>query len=69
MGLTKDKKRGHHANIELDDNPEKNNLEKAYIRKEIRHDNKTNFESILNNYNLSERDKKKIIDFLNKKNK
>ncbi len=66
MGLTESKKRGHHSNIDLDENPQKNNNSKAYIRKELRYDEKVNFSSVLNNYNLSSEDKKKIIAYLKK---
>ena len=64
MGLTKSKKRGHHSNIELEVNPERGNKSKAYLRKEIRHDNIENFSEILDNYNLSESDKKKVIAYI-----
>ena len=64
MGLTESKKRGHHSNIELDVNPENGNSNKAYLRKEIRHDDIGNFSEILENYNLSENDKKKVIAYI-----
>ena len=60
MGLTESKKRGHHNNIELTKNPEKGNNEKAYIRKELRYDDKNNFSKPLADYRLSDKDKPKI---------
>lgn len=66
MGLTEKRKSGHHANIPLDHNPKKGDSRDAYIRKELRHDDLSNFSDILNNYNLSERDKLKVIAYLEK---
>ena len=73
MGLTESKKSGHHTNIDLYDNPEfdtknkKRKTYKSYIRKELRYDNKENFSEVLNNYNLSYRDKMRIIEYLKNK--
>ena len=64
MGLTESRKRGHHKNLELSKNPEKGNSSPAYIRKELRYDNKENFYERLKNYNLSEKDKKSILKYL-----
>ena len=69
MGLTKSKKRGHHKNIELDVNPKKGEIKKAYLRKEIRHDDIGNFGEILKDYKLSESDKKKVIAYIESLNK
>ena len=70
MGLTESEKRGHHKNIELDKNPEQGNTNKAYIRKEVRYADLGEFGEILQNYNLSESDKAKVIKYLEKlKNK
>lgn len=66
MGLTESPKRGHHSNIELEKNPQKGNSDKAYLRKEIRYAARSNFGEILNDYNLSERDKKKVIAYIKK---
>ncbi len=66
MGLTESEKRGHHKNIELEDNPKTGETGKAYIRKEVRYADLGEFGEILKNYNLSERDKKKIIEYLKK---
>lgn len=70
MGLTESDKRGHHKNIELDKNPEQGNTNKAYLRKEVRYADLGEFGEILQNYNLSESDKAKVIKYLEKlKNK
>lgn len=66
MGLTESPKRGHHKNIELDVNPQKGKTGKAYIRKEIRYADLNNFGKILSDYNLSEQDKKKVIEYIKK---
>lgn len=66
MGLTESPKRGHHNNIELTKNPQKGNPRKAYIRKELRYTNSDNFGDILNDYKLSEKDKQKVIEYINK---
>lgn len=66
MGLTESAKRGHHKNIELEKNPQKGNLKKAYLRDELRHDNLANFGEILKDYNLSDKDRKKVIAYIKK---
>lgn len=66
MGLTESPKRGHHKNIELEVNPQKGNSNTAYIRKEIRYTDLSNFGRILEDYNLSEQDKKKVIEYIEK---
>lgn len=69
MGLTESSKRGHHKNIELSKNPEKGNQSPAFIRKELRYDSKDNFNEILKNYNLTEKDKQIILNYLEKSKK
>lgn len=70
MGLTKDSHSGHHANIPLKKNPQKGNPRKAYIRKELRYDNKDNFEKeILSDYKLSAEDKKIVLEYYQKHKK
>lgn len=69
MGLTEDSKSGHHKNIPLTSNPKKGDKRKAYIRKELRHDTLDNFGEILENYNLSEEDKKAVIAYIKKRKK
>lgn len=66
MGLTKSEKSGHHKNIALEKNPKKGDKRKAYLRKELRHDKTSNFGDILENYNLSEVDKEKVIEYIKK---
>ena len=68
MGLTESSKKGHHSNIPIQ-NPKKFDKSKSYIRKEIRYDNKNNFGDVLSNYNLSKKDKKYLIDYVNKHKK
>lgn len=69
MGLTKSHKRGNHKNIELTQNPLKGKSDKAYIRDELRYDNKKNFEEILTDYNLTKQDKEKILKYLERHKK
>lgn len=69
MGLTEDPKSGHHKNITLTVNPKKKDKRKAYLRKELRHDKLDNFGEILNDYNLSDEDKKAVIEFLENRKK
>ena len=67
MGLTKDSHSGHHANIPLKKNPQKNYMKQAYLRKELRYDDKTNFEKdILSDYTLSEEDKQTVLKYFEK---
>ena len=67
MGLTKDSHSGHHANIPLKKNPQKNNKNQAYLRKELRYDDKTKFEKdILSDYTLSAEDKKTVLKYFEK---
>ena len=67
MGLTESPKRGHHSNIPLSKNPQKEKAkERAFVRKELRYDNTSNFSEILRNYNLSSKDKKTILNFVKK---
>ena len=69
MGLTENKKNGHHSNIPLERNPKKNDSRPAYLRKDIRYDSKTRFGKILDDYNLSQKDKQYIIDYVEKHKK
>lgn len=69
MGFTEDSKSGHHKNIKLTTNPKKGDTRPAYIRKELRYDITDNFYDVLENYNLSEKDKQAIIEYLNKHKK
>lgn len=70
MGLTKDSHTGHHANIPLKKNPQKNNKNQSYIRKELRYDKKDSFEKeILSDYKLSAEDKKIVLDYYKKHKK
>lgn len=68
MGLTEKRKKGkHHNNIPLIKNPKKGDSRPAYLRKKISYDIKENFGEILKDYNLSNKDKKDIIAYVNKK--
>ncbi len=69
MGLTKDDRRGHHKNIELKQNPQKGNPNKAYLRDELRYDDKVNFDEELKQYNLSPEDKRAIIELIKRRKK
>ena len=68
MGLTEKSKKGkHHNNIPLIKNPKNGDTRPAYLRKKISYDIKENFGDILKDYNLSDKDKKDIITYVNKK--
>ena len=68
MGLTEKRKKGkHHNNIPLIKNPKKRDSRPAYLRKKISYDIKENFGVILKDYNLSDKDKIEIIDYIKKK--
>ena len=69
MGLTENRKNGHHSNIPLEKNPKHNDPRKAYLRKDIKYDDKQQFGHILDNYKLSKKDKQYIIDFIEKHKK
>lgn len=69
IGLTESKKRGHHNNIELQSNPQKGNKNKAYLRREVRYDDKRNFSEKLSDYNLSKADEAAVIAFLENRKK
>ena len=69
MGLTEKSKRGkHHSNIPIK-NPKKGDTRPAYIRKQIEYDKKDNFGDVLKDYHLSDKDRKYLIDFVNKRKK
>ena len=67
MGLTEAEKQGHHKNIPLSKNPKRGDTRPAYIRKEICYDNSDNFYGILEDYNLTSKDKQAILEWLRKK--
>lgn len=68
MGLTESKKRGkNHYNIPLSKNPKFGDKRPAYIRKQIDYDCKDNFGEVLKDYKLSKKDKKYIVDYVNKR--
>ncbi len=69
MGLTESQKRGHHRNLELKKNPQKGKTKTAYLRDEVRYDNKQNFGKILEDYNLSNEDKKAVLQYLKRRKK
>ena len=66
MGLTESPKRGHHSNIPLQDNPQKGRTTPAYIREELRYDSVEHFSEILQDYQLSPRDVRRIEKILQK---
>ena len=67
MGLTESAKRGRHNNIPLTKNPKHGDTRPAYIREELRYDTSDNFYGILEDYNLSAKDKHAILAWLQKK--
>ena len=64
MGLTESTKRGHHANIKLDKNPERGQTGPSYVRKELRYDDVGHFGDVLEDYRLSSTDKKRVLEFV-----
>ncbi len=64
MGLTESEKHGHHSNIPLDENPQKGRKDKAYIHTDLRHAPIDDFSGPLENYKLSSKDKKKVVEWL-----
>ena len=67
LGLTESKKRGHHNNFPLIENPKKGEKEKpAYLREEVRQAPKNRFGEPLKNYSLSEVDKPRVSAFIEK---
>lgn len=67
MGLTESARQGHHDNIPLAKNPKRGDTRPAYIRKELRYDTSDNFYGILEDYNLTTKDKQAILAWLQKK--
>lgn len=67
LGLTESKKRGHHNNFPLLENPKKGEKEMpAYLREEVRQAPKNRFGEPLKNYSLSEVDKPRVSAFIEK---
>lgn len=74
MGLTSSKYKGRgHKNIVLNDNPQfidnRRKSEKSYLRRKVEYDKKKNFGNIVNDYSLSEFDKKRLVVYVNKHKK
>lgn len=70
MGLTSNSGKGKgHNNIKLEKNPQKTKKDDSFIRKNIEYDKKKMFSDILDDYNLSNKDKKYIINYVNKHKK
>ncbi|MBE6143858.1 MAG: hypothetical protein E7177_07760 [Erysipelotrichaceae bacterium] len=64
IGLTHQKKRGHHNNIQIS-NPQ-NWKEKSYLRDDVREDPKRLMDEILIGYNLNPKDIKKVHKLIEK---
>lgn len=69
MGLTSSDKTGHYKNYKLKHNPQKNKNSTSYLRNTIEYDKKKMFGDILDDYKLSKKDKKFIINYVNKHKK
>ena len=67
LGLTHSKKRGHHKNIELSRNPNKNDSQISYVRDDLRLDDMKYLQEILNYRKLPKKDIDKIMKIINKK--
>lgn len=58
IGLTESAKRGHHKNIALSKNPERNNTNPSYLRDELRELPTSRFSEPLKNYKITAKDEK-----------
>ncbi len=68
IGLTHNKKRGHHKNIPLDQNPNPRDKRTAYLRDDLQFDDEKYLKQILNGYRkLSPKDQQKVLKIINKK--
>lgn len=68
IGITHDKKRGHHNNVELSRNLDPKDKRKSYIRTDLQyHDDKFLKELIKGYRNLTKSDIEKIQKIINKK--
>ena len=66
MGITYSKRSGQN-NLRLINNPNKDDKEPSYLKRQVIEDFKFNFSKAFNNYKLSNEDIDLIIDYLNKK--
>lgn len=69
IGLTESSKRGHHKNILLKKNPEKNNKDPSYLRDELRKLPTRRFSEPLKGFSLSKEDKKTAWNIYHKNKK
>ena len=69
MGLTESPKRGHHKNIPLSKNPKQGDSRKAFVRDELRYDDKKSFSEVLPDYKLSKIDIKIVREHVKKRKK
>ena len=68
LGLTTERKRGHHTNIELSRNPNPKDNRKSYIRDDLQFDDKKYLTIILTNFRqLPPKDQKLVMEIINKK--
>ena len=68
VGITHDKKRGHHANIQLSRNPNPKDKRPAYLRDDLQYDHEKNLKHVLAGYrNLPPKDQEKVLKIINKK--
>lgn len=66
IGVNHNKKRGHHNNIPLDENPEFNNNSKAYIRTDIKADDEKYLKEYLKMKGLMPNDISKVMNVIEK---
>lgn len=69
MNLTHSKDSNHRKNIPLTSNPNQKDNKPSYVRKQVVDDWKFNFSKAFKNYNLSDKDIEKLIQYLEKKKK
>ena len=66
IGLTSQKKRGHHNNIKLSKNPNPENQDNSFLRTDLQIHNKKHLVKILKNYKLSNDDIDKVLSIIDK---
>lgn len=69
MSLTHKDRAKKRLNFPLVHNPNGNDKEKAYLRKQVVTDFKFRFSKAFKNYNISDEDARNILIYLNNKNK
>lgn len=68
FGITHDRKRGHHSNIPLSQNPNPKDKEQAYLRDDLQYHDEKHLKQVLAGYRkLPPEDQEKVLKIINKK--